>query len=199
MHQIHLVWFMTMSKTMDICYSQWTIAKFGMQRSLSLNQKDFAAAVEIFIYPPSTRPQNSCDCGTAQTLMQVIFVSTSKISMGTCPSLLCTLILPPRHMVFTHSLHMMPFTMMLTTLVEREKQEPTLLELYFYNTDPSLNYKLGKCLIRPYKKIDRSFISWLTSSVPTLISTRIIYEIGGECFRLPYRVQPWSTFGPKSI
>jgi hypothetical protein len=97
---------------------------------------------------------------------------------------------PPRHMVFTHSLHMMPFTMMLTTLVEREKQEPTLLELYFYNTDPSLNYKLGKCLIRPYKKIDRSFISWLTSSVPTLISTRIIYEIGGECFRLPYRVQP---------
>jgi hypothetical protein len=96
MHQIHLVWFMTMSKTMDICYSQWTIAKFGMQRSLSLNQKDFAAAVEIFIYPPSTRPQNSCDCGTAQTLMQVIFVSTSKISMGTCPSLLCTLILPPQ-------------------------------------------------------------------------------------------------------
>jgi hypothetical protein len=77
-------------------------------------------------------PLNSCNYGHLEKMMLGIFVSTSYISMDTSYSLLFNVILivrPPTlgSVVFRHSVHMTPFTIMLKNFGKEKKYEPSHL------------------------------------------------------------------------
>jgi hypothetical protein len=63
---------------------------------------------------------------------------------------------------YTPSVRMAPFTIILKTLAKENKYEPNHLELYFYDDDPDLDYRLSKCREKTEQK-DREVIRMLVN------------------------------------
>jgi hypothetical protein len=85
---------------------------------------------------------------------------------------------------------------------KENKYEPNHLELYFYDDDPDLDYRLSKCREKTEQKdreVIRTLVNIFNSGVnPYSDQLRTMGEVE-DFFGLPYRVQPWSTFGPENI
>jgi hypothetical protein len=130
-----------------------------MQRSLSLNRKDSATVVEIFIYRLPTCPQiNSCDCGQPKMLMSDIFGITSDISMTNSHSLLCIVNLivrplTPGSVPFTDFVCMDPFTIMLRTLAK--KISMNLLTLRFISMTMIQIFIIGSASVVTREKTEQ--------------------------------------------